>query len=99
MTEGHAGVDVVVEGRVQGVGFRDFCVRCAEMRGVVGYAMNLDDGRVRVVAEGPRDALESFVRDLQRGPRLARVDQAIPTWRMARGQYTGFTIRFDGRDA
>ncbi|MGB8963751.1 MAG: acylphosphatase, partial [Pseudonocardiaceae bacterium] len=45
-----------VQGRVQGVGFR-WWTRCrARELGLVGHAANLSDGRVEIVAEGPRDA-------------------------------------------
>ena len=94
-----SGVEMFVRGRVQGVGFREFCVRAAERLGVVGYAMNLPDGRVRVVAEGARAALDAFVRELERGPRLARVEQATVTWHPSRGQFTSFGISFAGDDA
>jgi acylphosphatase len=92
-------VEVIVEGRVQGVGFRDFCVRCAERLGVVGYVANLDDGRVRLVAEGARDALESLLRDIGRGPRLAHVEHANATWKVPRGEFTRFGIRYRDHDA
>ena len=89
-------VEVLVEGRVQGVGFRDFCVRCAERLGIVGYAANLRDGRVRVIGEGERAALEALVGELEHGPRLARVTQARVAWQAASGEFTGFDIRHDG---
>jgi len=95
VSDEECAVDVVVKGRVQGVGFRDFCVRAAEKARVKGYAMNLRDGRVRVVAEGRRGALEALVSDLQRGPRMARVADVEVTWRDASAQFTEFTIRYD----
>lgn len=63
-----------VEGRVQGVGFRMFALRRAQSLGIRGYVRNLSDGRVEAVAEGPETAIEAFVRELERGPRRARVD-------------------------
>jgi acylphosphatase len=59
----------------------------------VGYAANLDDGRVRVIGEGPRAALEALVGEVERGPRLARVTQAQVTWQAPVGEFTGFGIR------
>lgn len=87
-----------VTGRVQGVGYRDFARRCAERAGVVGYAMNLGDGSVQVVAEGARVALEALVRELERGPRLARVERVEVVWREACEQFTGFGIRYGDGD-
>jgi acylphosphatase len=93
------GAEIVVDGHVQGVGFRDFAQRCAERLGLVGYAMNLEDGRVRVVVEGARAPIEAFLVELERGPRLSRVRGTSVTWRAARGEFTGFGIRYFGHDA
>ena len=90
------GVEIRVRGRVQGVGFREFCVRAAERLGVRGYAMNLSDGTVRVVAEGRRETLEAFAREVARGPRVARVDDAVVEWHDAGAQFTEFSIRYGG---
>ena len=62
-----------VRGRVQGVGFRAFVQRHGRALGLVGYARNLADGSVEVVAEGPEGSLELLSRRLQEGPRAARV--------------------------
>ena len=91
--------EVVVEGRVQGVGYRDFARRAAEKVGLVGYAMNLGDGTVRVVVEGERAAIETLVPALEKGPRLGRVTRVTVTWTAARGEFTGFGVRYSGRDA
>jgi acylphosphatase len=64
----------LISGRVQGVGFRWFVYQSAEELGVRGWARNLPDGRVEVVATGQLGMLEQFERALHRGPLLARVD-------------------------
>ena len=48
-------------GRVQGVGFRYTARQIAESFDVTGYVQNLDDGRVRVVAEGEAAELDRFL--------------------------------------
>jgi acylphosphatase len=63
----------VVSGHVQGVGFRRFVQRKARDLGLSGYAANLPDGRVEVLADGDASALGHLERWLQRGPPLARV--------------------------
>lgn len=63
----------LVRGRVQGVGFRWFVSRKAEELGLAGYAINLGDGSVEVVARGGEAALAELERLLQRGPRLSQV--------------------------
>jgi acylphosphatase len=62
-----------VRGRVQGVGFRNFVQRCARQIGVDGYARNLDNGDVEVVAQGSAQALEQLEAQLWRGPTWAEV--------------------------
>ena len=99
MSDERRRVEVWVRGRVQGVGFREFCVRTAERLGVVGYAVNLSDGRVHVVAEGMSDVLEAFVREIERGPGLARVVDAHVSWTSPREHFTHFGIRHAGDDA
>ena len=63
----------VVRGRVQGVGFRFYVEKHAQRLGLRGYAKNLSDGTVEVVAAGPIGAIEELAGHLQQGPRLAYV--------------------------
>lgn len=64
----------LIEGRVQGVGFRAGTRRTALQLGLVGMARNLEDGRVEVVAQGGAAAIEALALWLERGPAHARVD-------------------------
>jgi len=70
-----------VEGRVQGVFFRASTRRQAEPLGLNGHAINLSDGAVEVLAEGPSAALDRLQAWLQQGPSAARVDriERLPT--------------------
>ena len=66
----------LVSGMVQGVGFRWFVARHARALGLGGYARNLADGRVAVVAcGGPGEALTRLEELLRAGPAHARVDR------------------------
>ena len=90
-------VDVVrvtawVRGRVQGVGFRWWTRATALELGLAGWARNLDDGRVEVVAEGPRAACEALVAALGGGRTPGRVELVTERWSAARGM-TGFAER------
>ncbi len=67
------GLHLVIRGRVQGVGFRQFVSRQAEALGLAGWVRNRPDGAVEVEAEGPRPELERLVSALSRGPAGARV--------------------------
>ena len=64
----------LVSGRVQGVWYRATVQREAQSLGVTGYAKNLPDGRVEVLACGEAAALESLRRFLWQGPPAAQVD-------------------------
>ena len=88
-----ARVRVVARGQVQGVGYRVFARRYARTLGVVGYARNLDDVSVTVVAEAARDTLEQFLPALRRGSPSGRVDSISVSWETATGEYSTFSIR------
>ena len=64
---------LLVSGRVQGVFYRDTCRRVAAQHGVGGHATNRLDGRVEVVLEGEREAVDQVVAWCSRGPRGAEV--------------------------
>lgn len=64
----------LVAGRVQGVFFRASTAREAMQLGVRGWARNLPDGRVEVLAIGTAAGLESLAAFLAKGPPRARVD-------------------------
>jgi acylphosphatase len=68
----------LVQGRVQGVGFRWFVSRTAQGLRLVGWVANLPGGEVEVVAAGEAGRLDELEAALKRGPaaaRVARVDK------------------------
>ena len=62
-----------VSGRVQGVFYRATCVRKAQELGLTGFAKNLADGRVEVLACGEATVVETFVKWLWEGSPASRV--------------------------
>jgi acylphosphatase len=68
-------VRVVVEGRVQGVGYRAACARRARAAGVAGWVRNRTDGTVEAVFEGPAVAVDALVAWCKQGPAHADVDR------------------------
>ena len=64
-----------IKGRVQGVFFRASTQRVAQSLGISGYAINLPNGDVEVLACGADDVLDELGDWLQRGPDMARVDR------------------------
>ncbi len=82
----------IVQGRVQGVGYRYFTRRQAEALGITGYARNRPDGSVEVVAEGTDEALRDFEARLRAGPDFASVSGLDRAAIAERGDQ-GFHIR------
>jgi acylphosphatase len=82
----------VVRGRVQGVGYRYFALKCAEKLGLAGFARNLPDGSVEVLAEGDEQLLSDFEARLKEGPSFSRVEGVERTDSQRRGD-GGFHIR------
>lgn len=67
-----------VHGRVQGVGFRYSTQAEARTLGVLGYARNLDDGSVEVLAWGEAEQVDALITWLKAGgPRSARVEKVL----------------------
>jgi acylphosphatase len=65
---------VVVEGYVQGVGYREFTRRAALRLGVSGWVRNRSDGSVEALIHGPPVAVEALVVEMRSGPRFAAVE-------------------------
>lgn len=85
---------VIITGKVQGVGFRNFTQLNATPLGINGYAKNLPNGTVEVVAEGDKSQLDALVALLKKGPRYARVDSLEIDERPFTGEYKTFGIRY-----
>ncbi len=82
----------VIDGRVQGVGFRMFVLEEARELDLTGWVRNTYSGQVEVLAEGPRPVLEIFLETLRRGPRGAWVESVQQDWQPASGQFTSFEV-------
>ena len=87
-------VRLIIEGRVQGVWFRDSTRRQALALGVTGWVRNRPGGNVEVVAEGPEGAVRRLIAWCHRGPSSARVTQVHETTEQWRGEFDAFEIVF-----
>ncbi|GAA4984970.1 acylphosphatase [Kineococcus glutinatus] len=96
MSEQDVRLQAWVRGRVQGVGFRWWTRAQALELGLAGSASNRPDGRVEVVAEGPRAAAEELLRRLGEQPgargRPGEVAGVVERWDVPRGA-VGFVER------
>ncbi|RJO74916.1 acylphosphatase [Nocardia panacis] len=82
-----------VHGHVQGVGFRWWTRARALELGLTGHATNARDGRVHVVAEGPRARCERLLALLRSGEAPGRVSLVVENWEPGRGDMVGFEER------
>jgi acylphosphatase len=82
-----------VHGRVQGVGFRWWTRSRALELGLTGFAANKPDGRVHVVARGPRSACERLLDLLRSGETPGAVDAVVADWGDAGESFVGFDER------
>ena len=70
-------IHFLIQGRVQGVGFRWYVQREAGLRDLRGWVRNTEDGEVEVLASGAEAELANLRASLRRGPRGARVDRLV----------------------
>lgn len=96
MTEDNIRLHAVIEGHVQGVGFRAFVMDQALRLPVTGWVRNTFTGDVEVVAEGTRPVLDSLLTALHKGPRGSHVVNVHEDWLPASGEFTRFQIVFWG---
>ena len=84
----------VVHGRVQGVFFRASVRDTAVRLGLKGFARNLSDGTVEVVAEGSAKKLEELASFLYRGPPAAKVEKIELSWQEPKSEFGSFSVRY-----
>ncbi|TWF32530.1 acylphosphatase [Chitinophaga polysaccharea] len=85
--------EIIVKGRVQGVGFRANAKRVADSMNVQGQVKNLLDGNVWILAEAPEDAMEAFIDWCKSGPAMAAVKELDITTGEVQ-HIKGFTILY-----
>jgi acylphosphatase len=86
--------EILVNGFVQGVGFRYFIVRHAEKLGLHGYTQNLNTGEVLTVVEGEHYLIEEFFNQLKIGPLHADVKNASIKWSESKNEFKRFEVRY-----
>lgn len=87
-----ARLHALVDGTVQGVGFRNFVMAYAASYGLTGWVRNKYDGRVEVTAEGSYADLEKLVDKLRLGPRGAFVTEVQKEWQPFTGEFATFEM-------
>ncbi len=83
---------MIIEGHVQGVGFRFFVLEQALRLGLKGWVRNRLAGQVEVMAEGAQPVLTDFLGAVKQGPRMSYIADITTEWLDATGEFTTFEV-------
>ena len=84
-----------VSGRVQGVGFRFFTQRTAQLLGLTGWVRNNSNGSVSIEAVGSENNIKELLMALQKGPRMGSVDKVEHEEKVSDyNDYSNFDIKY-----
>lgn len=85
--------EIIVIGRVQGVGFRFFTQRKARLYGIKGYVKNQVNGNVKIIAVGETDKLKRFIKKIKIGPDFSWVADTRISELSNYSEYNEFSIK------
>lgn len=85
-------IHILVDGHVQGVGFRYFVYDFAQQNGLNGWVRNRHNGQVEILAEGSRADLENLLEHVRRGPSRSMVTEVKFDWRQADNRFSQFSM-------
>jgi len=83
---------VFISGDVQGVFFRRTAKLEAEKLSLIGWVRNRPDGEVELVAQGPKDKVNQFIKWCRRGPPFAKVENVEVEWKRNLEDFEEFEI-------
>lgn len=87
-------VELTIQGRVQGVFYRQSTVQTAKKLSLTGWVKNCSDSSVSVVFEGERAAVEAAVEWCRQGPAAAIVTELEESWLAFEGEFDSFGSRY-----
>jgi len=88
-----ARAEIIVNGLVQGVGYRYFVYREAQSLGLNGFVKNLYTGEVLTVVEGDKALIEELIKKIKIGPMHASVKNCFVEWQEPKNEFDDFDIR------
>jgi len=94
MVENIKTYNVLISGRVQGVGFRYFAVSIAEKYDVKGFVKNIPGGRVEIVCQGEEEELQSFLSEVKKGPAFSVITDTATEEIPEIKKYNTFEIKY-----
>lgn len=86
--------EIIINGLVQGVGYRYFVIREAQKLGLKGFTQNLFTGEVLIVVEGEKVIVEEMIKKIKVGPIHAAVKSCKVDWQEPKNEFTDFEVRF-----
>jgi acylphosphatase len=94
MVENIKTYNILISGRVQGVGFRYFAVSVAEKYDVMGFVRNISGGKVEIVCQGEEDELKSFMDEVRQGPAFSVITDTVTEEVPENKKYSSFEIKY-----
>lgn len=85
---------IIVNGLVQGVGYRYFVMRHAENLNLKGYTQNLFTGEVLTEVEGDSGLINEFIKKLKIGPMKSHVINCLVNWSESKNEFKRFEVRY-----
>lgn len=83
---------IKITGTVQGVFYRAKAREKAQQLNLKGYAQNLHDGSVIIVARGEKENIEDLIAWCHEGPSSAKVEKVEVSWENPEEKFTDFTV-------
>jgi len=90
--ENNERLHAIVQGFVQGVGFRFFVYRAGQDLRLHGWVRNRINGSVEILADGPKKKLDAFLKNVRKGPQMAQVVKVDIEWQKSKNDLSPFTI-------
>jgi len=87
-------LELIIEGRVQGVGFRYFVYNHALRHDIAGYVKNSQDGDVEIICSGEEKDLSAFMEEIKKGPSFSHVLNVKVKERSEKEDFDNFEIRY-----
>jgi acylphosphatase len=85
---------IIVNGLVQGVGYRYFVMRHAENLNLKGFTQNLFTGEVLTEVEGDEPLIKEFIKQLKIGPLRSHVTNCYVDWSEFKNEFKRFEVRY-----
>jgi acylphosphatase len=92
-------IEVIARGEVQAVGYREFVRKATFRRMITGFVQNIEDGRVKIVAEGFEEELKNFLTKINVSEYQINVSGMDIKWDNASENFTNFEIIRGDKDS